>query len=138
MTDGNSALETLTGIIERVTFHNPDNGFAVLKVAARGHRDLRQWDHDAEQAENRSQQGEKWCEQTRQAHQPVLLLSAQRDYEIRFPIYEISTGHSTRTTHSIQARRAYLATVRAHLADLPARPDANPTQEVPQVVCQGE
>ena len=40
MTDGNPALETLTGIIERVTFHNPDNGFAVLKVAARGHRDL--------------------------------------------------------------------------------------------------
>ena len=32
--------ETLTGSIERVTFHNPDNGFAVLKVATRGHHDL--------------------------------------------------------------------------------------------------
>jgi exodeoxyribonuclease V alpha subunit len=32
--------ETLSGIIERVTFHNPDNGFAVLRVQARGRRDL--------------------------------------------------------------------------------------------------
>jgi exodeoxyribonuclease V alpha subunit len=28
--------ETLSGIIERVTFHNPDNGFAVLRVQAGG------------------------------------------------------------------------------------------------------
>lgn len=29
-------MESLTGIIERITFHNPDNGFTVLKVAVRG------------------------------------------------------------------------------------------------------
>src|SRR4051812_5928074 len=28
--------ETLSGVIERVTFHNPENGFAVLRVQARG------------------------------------------------------------------------------------------------------
>lgn len=32
--------ETVSGLIERVTFHNEENGFAVLKVKARGHRDL--------------------------------------------------------------------------------------------------
>lgn len=32
--------ETLVGSVERVTFHNEDNGFAVLKVKARGKRDL--------------------------------------------------------------------------------------------------
>jgi exodeoxyribonuclease V alpha subunit len=32
--------ENLTGIIERVTFHNPDTGFAVLRVQARGRRGL--------------------------------------------------------------------------------------------------
>src|SRR5689334_10735628 len=32
--------ETLSGTIERVTFHNPDNGFTVLRVQARGRRDL--------------------------------------------------------------------------------------------------
>jgi exodeoxyribonuclease V alpha subunit len=32
--------EELTGIIERVTFHNPDTGFAVLRVQARGRRGL--------------------------------------------------------------------------------------------------
>ncbi len=30
----------LAGIVERVTFHNPESGFAVLRVKARGHRDL--------------------------------------------------------------------------------------------------
>jgi exodeoxyribonuclease V alpha subunit len=30
--------ETLSGTIENVTFHNPDNGFAVLRVQARGRR----------------------------------------------------------------------------------------------------
>ena len=29
-------METLSGLIERVTFHNPDNGFTVLRVAVRG------------------------------------------------------------------------------------------------------
>ena len=32
--------ETLVGSVERVTFHNADTGFAVLKVKARGKRDL--------------------------------------------------------------------------------------------------
>ncbi len=32
--------ETLKGFIERVTFHNPENGFAVLRVQASGRRDL--------------------------------------------------------------------------------------------------
>jgi exodeoxyribonuclease V alpha subunit len=32
--------ESLSGLIERVTFHNEDTGFAVLKVKVRGHRDL--------------------------------------------------------------------------------------------------
>lgn len=30
----------LSGAIEHVVFHNPDNGFCVLRVQARGHRDL--------------------------------------------------------------------------------------------------
>ncbi|NLF69753.1 MAG: ATP-dependent RecD-like DNA helicase [Candidatus Anammoximicrobium sp.] len=32
--------ETLAGLIERVTFHNPENGFAVLKVQVKGRREL--------------------------------------------------------------------------------------------------
>jgi hypothetical protein len=32
--------ENLTGLVERVTFHNEDSGFCVLRVKARGHRDL--------------------------------------------------------------------------------------------------
>ena len=32
--------EKLTGIVERITFHNLDNGYCVLKVQARGHRDV--------------------------------------------------------------------------------------------------
>jgi exodeoxyribonuclease V alpha subunit len=32
--------ETLHGLIERVTFHNPENGFAVLKVKVKGRQDL--------------------------------------------------------------------------------------------------
>ncbi|MGC9129016.1 MAG: YrrC family ATP-dependent DNA helicase, partial [Acidithiobacillus sp.] len=32
--------ELLGGLIERVTFHNEGNGFCVLRVKARGHRDL--------------------------------------------------------------------------------------------------
>ncbi|MDE0083190.1 MAG: ATP-dependent RecD-like DNA helicase [Gammaproteobacteria bacterium] len=32
--------EVLAGLVERVTFHNPDNGFCVLRTRARGHRDL--------------------------------------------------------------------------------------------------
>ena len=32
--------ETLTGLIERVTYHNPENGFAVLRVVVKGRADL--------------------------------------------------------------------------------------------------
>jgi exodeoxyribonuclease V alpha subunit len=32
--------EVLAGSIERVTFHNADNGFCVLRIKARGHREL--------------------------------------------------------------------------------------------------
>ncbi|WP_036286138.1 ATP-dependent RecD-like DNA helicase [Methylosinus sp. PW1] len=35
-----TSRETLVGSVERVTFHNEENGFAVLKVKARGKRDL--------------------------------------------------------------------------------------------------
>ncbi|MFC4173436.1 ATP-dependent RecD-like DNA helicase [Microvirga sp. GCM10011540] len=38
--DRRPAPETLAGSVERVTFHNPENGFAVLKVHTRGKRDL--------------------------------------------------------------------------------------------------
>src|SRR3954463_11725205 len=33
-------VEALAGTVERVTFHNVENGFCVLKVHARGKRDL--------------------------------------------------------------------------------------------------
>ena len=32
--------ENLAGLVERVTFHNPDSGFCVLRVKARGPREL--------------------------------------------------------------------------------------------------
>jgi hypothetical protein len=35
-----SGAEILAGLVERVTFHNEENGFAVLRVKARGKRDL--------------------------------------------------------------------------------------------------
>jgi len=35
-----SSTEVLAGLVERVTFHNDDNGFCVLRVKARGRRDL--------------------------------------------------------------------------------------------------
>src|SRR6476646_9231224 len=34
------AQEVLAGLVERVTFHNTENGFFVLRAKARGHRDL--------------------------------------------------------------------------------------------------
>jgi exodeoxyribonuclease V alpha subunit len=34
------ATEVLAGLVERVTFHNAETGFCVLRVKARGHRDL--------------------------------------------------------------------------------------------------
>ena len=35
-----SSLEVLAGAVERVTFHGEDSGFCVLRVKARGHREL--------------------------------------------------------------------------------------------------
>ena len=32
--------ELLAGLVERVTFHNEENGFCVLRVKARGHKEL--------------------------------------------------------------------------------------------------
>src|ERR1700716_2826751 len=32
--------EVLAGPVERVTFHNAENGFCVLRIKARGHREL--------------------------------------------------------------------------------------------------
>ncbi len=37
---GQTANEYLSGLIERVTFHNPENGFCVLRVKVKGRRDL--------------------------------------------------------------------------------------------------
>jgi exodeoxyribonuclease V alpha subunit len=35
-----STREVLAGLVERVTYHNPENGFCVLRIKARGRRDL--------------------------------------------------------------------------------------------------
>jgi exodeoxyribonuclease V alpha subunit len=35
-----SSEEVLAGLVERVTFHNAENGFCVLRARARGHRDV--------------------------------------------------------------------------------------------------
>jgi exodeoxyribonuclease V alpha subunit len=32
--------EQIAGLVERVTFHNDESGFCVLRIKARGHRDL--------------------------------------------------------------------------------------------------
>src|SRR5580693_7940241 len=39
-TPESSTQEVVAGLVERVTFHNPENGFCVLRAKARGHRDL--------------------------------------------------------------------------------------------------
>jgi hypothetical protein len=44
-TDGRNVLieyrcEVLAGLVERVTYQNADNGFCVVRVKARGHRDF--------------------------------------------------------------------------------------------------
>jgi len=33
------ATEEISGLIDRVTFHNDENGFCVLRVKVRGHRE---------------------------------------------------------------------------------------------------
>jgi hypothetical protein len=35
-----SDREVLAGLVERVTYQNAENGFCVIRVRARGHRDL--------------------------------------------------------------------------------------------------
>jgi exodeoxyribonuclease V alpha subunit len=35
-----SSQEVVAGLVERVTYHNADNGFCVLRAKARGHRDV--------------------------------------------------------------------------------------------------
>jgi exodeoxyribonuclease V alpha subunit len=35
-----SNQEVLAGLVERVTYHNPENGFCVLRAKVRGHRDV--------------------------------------------------------------------------------------------------
>ncbi len=32
--------EVLAGVVERVTYHNAENGFCVLRIKGRAHRDL--------------------------------------------------------------------------------------------------
>ena len=36
----NQSQEALAGLVERVTYHNAENGFCVLRAKARGHRDV--------------------------------------------------------------------------------------------------
>lgn len=38
--NNNKKLETLVGVIERITFHSEESGFCVLKVKSKGQRDL--------------------------------------------------------------------------------------------------
>ncbi len=38
-----SRTENLAGVVERVTFHNEENGFCVLSLKARGQRSSRSW-----------------------------------------------------------------------------------------------
>ena len=42
MTAGPSspALDQVSGLVERVTFHNDDSGFCVLRLQVKGERDL--------------------------------------------------------------------------------------------------
>src|SRR3954464_859590 len=35
-----STQEVLAGVVERVTYHNAENGFCVIRIKARGHREL--------------------------------------------------------------------------------------------------
>jgi exodeoxyribonuclease V alpha subunit len=37
--NNNPTTEVFAGLVERVTFHNEDNGFCVLRVKARGKRE---------------------------------------------------------------------------------------------------
>ena len=35
-----SNQEVLAGLVERITYHNAENGFCVLRAKVRGHRDV--------------------------------------------------------------------------------------------------
>ena len=37
---GSATQEVLAGLVERVTFHNAENGFCVIRIKAPGHREL--------------------------------------------------------------------------------------------------
>ena len=39
-TSENQSQEALVGLVERVTYHNSENGFCVLRAKARGHREV--------------------------------------------------------------------------------------------------
>jgi hypothetical protein len=39
MPERRAATEQISGVIERVTFHNDDSGFCVLRVKTKGHRE---------------------------------------------------------------------------------------------------
>ena len=39
-TSENQSQEALVGLVERVTYHNGENGFCVLRAKARGHREV--------------------------------------------------------------------------------------------------
>ena len=39
MESRSSDREVLAGLVERVTYQNADNGFCVIRVKARGHRE---------------------------------------------------------------------------------------------------
>jgi len=40
LADPGQRSEALAGLVERVTFHSPESGFCVLRVKARGQREL--------------------------------------------------------------------------------------------------
>ncbi len=40
MKSNNQNIEHISGNVERITFHNPDNGFSIIKIIAATHRDL--------------------------------------------------------------------------------------------------
>jgi exodeoxyribonuclease V alpha subunit len=39
MSERRPTIEQVSGVIERVTFHNDDSGFCVLRVKTKGHRE---------------------------------------------------------------------------------------------------
>lgn len=34
------SVESIAGLVERVTYHNAENGFCVLRLVVKGHKDL--------------------------------------------------------------------------------------------------